>query len=104
MELSHVFFNTVERGLSTCCTWKADVGSSPIIVKVIDVTDVKNHTFVSGLRSTCYLTSYIAYLDLTGNWTKFNLSANVFEVKSEGLVSVQSTIKVFHGVFFLSGV
>lgn len=92
MELSHVFFNTEERGL-TCCTWEADVGSSPIIVKVIDVTDVKNHTFVSGLRSPCHLTSYIAYLDVTGNWTKFNLSANVFEVKNEDL-SVHSTIKV----------
>lgn len=54
---------------------------SPINVKVIDVTDINStYTFVRDPFSPCHLTSYIAYLDVTGNWTKFSLSANVLEV------------------------
>ena len=83
MELWRVFSNTDEQE-PKCRPWdlKPWPGqSSPINVKVIDVTDVNSkYTFVNRLYSSCNLTSYIAYLDVTGNWTKFNLSANVFKV------------------------
>lgn len=48
--------------------------------------------------------SYIAYLDVTGNWTKFNLSGNVFKVENGNLVSFYSKIKVKWDVFFEWGI
>ena len=96
MELWHVFSNTDEQE-PKCLPWDLNPQrgqSSPINVKLIDVTDVNpKYTFASGLRSPCHLTSYIAYLDVTGNWTKFNLSTNVFEV-IKGDLPIYSDIKV----------
>lgn len=100
MELWYLFSNTDEQE-PKCLPWDLNLKkqpghlqSPPINVKVINVTDVNHtYTFVRGLRSSCHLTSYIAYLDVTGNWTKFNLSANVFEV-IKGDQDFYSDIKV----------
>ncbi|KAM7438006.1 hypothetical protein ABFA07_012415 [Porites harrisoni] len=81
-----------------CCPWDWQLQPrqpSPVNVKVINVTDVNpEHRFARDPHSPCHLTSYIAYLDVTGNWTKFNLSGNVFKVENGNLVSFNSKIKI----------
>lgn len=90
MFFSLFFFNTGKEG---CHRWKQSV--SVINVKVIDVTEVnRKYTFVRDPRSPCQLTPYIAYLDVTGNWKNFSLSANVLKVEIRDLNFKDSDIMV----------
>ena len=78
MFFSLFFFNTDKEG---CLHW--DLSISVKNVKVIDITEVnRTYTFVRDPGSPCQLTPYIAYLDVTGNWKNFILSANVLEVET----------------------
>lgn len=90
MFFSLFFFNTGKEG---CLRWEQSV--SVINVKVIDVTEVNRaYTFVRDPESPCQLTPYTAYLDVTGNWKNFSLSANVLEVKRGDLKFKYSSIMV----------
>ena len=77
MFFSLFFFDTNTEGCLHW-DWKKEVKN----VKVIDVTEVnRRYTFVRDPGSPCQLTPYIAYLDVTGNWKNFSLSANVLKVE-----------------------
>ena len=84
------FFNTDKEG---CLNWYLSIPVKN--VKVIDVTEVnRTHTFVRDPDSPCQLTPYIAYLDVTGNWKNFSLSANVLKVEIGDLNFKDSNIMV----------
>lgn len=90
MFFSLLFFNTGKEG---CLRWQQSV--SVINVKVIDVTEVnRTYTFVRDPESPCQLTRYIAYLDVTGNWKNFSLSANVLKVEIGDLKFKDSNVMV----------
>ena len=90
MFFSLFFFNTETEG---CLNWDWSI---PVTnVKVIDVTEVnRTHTFVRDPDSPCQLTPYIAYLDVTGNWKNFSLSANVLKMEIRDLKFKDSDIMV----------